>query len=462
MPKTTSHRLAEQIQLLQIAWPILISQLAQVGMTVTDTVMAGRYSAVDLAGVAFGASIWVPIYVAFAGLLVANTSLVAHAIGANDLLRARRTAQQALWMALLLCPLPLLMLYHADSLLAVLGDATEDKAIADRYLDILAMAVPALAWYLCMRGVAESHGFTRPVMLISLVALALNIPLNAIFIYGYLGIAPQGGVGCAIATALLLTLQALALTAVIHRHPRFYGLRLFHQFSRPHLASLRRLLALGGPIALTSFAETALFSATTLLLAPLGAFTVAANHIAMNISVLFFMVPFSISIATTVRVGHHLGAGQPGQARFAALQALKLSLLAPVLAFLVLVFGGETIAAWYTEDEALTHIASSLLIWAALFQFSDALQTCSLGALRGYRDTRVPFWMTLVAYWGVAVPLGYSLTYGSLGLTAWGVSGMWMGLIVGLTLAAGLLLWRLARVSRAALTPGGKKQRAPC
>ncbi len=429
-------------------------------MAVTDTVMAGRYSAVDLAGVALGASVWVPLYVAFAGLLIANTSLVAHAIGADDPQRARRTAQQAVWMALLLCPLPLLLLYHADGLLAVLGNTGAAHPIADRYLDTLALAMPALAWYLCMRGTAESHGFTRPVMLTSLAALLLNVPLNAVFIYGYGGIDAQGGAGCASATALLLVLQAVVLTAVVHRHPRFTRLGLFRQWSAPHPASLRRLLALGGPIALTSFAETALFSATTLLLAPLGAITVAANHVAMNISVLFFMVPFSISIATTVRVGHHLGAGQPDQARFAALQALKLSLVAPVLAFMVLVFGGETITSWYTENEELRRIASGLLLWAALFQFSDALQACSLGALRGYRDTRIPFWLTLIAYWGVAVPLGYTLTYGAAGFAARGVSGMWIGLIVGLTLAAAALLWRLNRVS-AAKTAAGADTVAP-
>jgi MATE family multidrug resistance protein len=246
----------------------------------------------------------------------------------------------------------------------------------------------------------------------------------------------------------------LLAPAVVHRHPRFARLRLFRQWSAPHPASLHRLLTLGGPIALTSFAETALFSATTLLLAPLGAITLAANHVAMNISVLFFMVPFSISIATTVRVGHHLGAGQPGEARFAAGQALKLSLVAPVLAFMVLVFGGETITTWYTENRELRRIASGLLLWAALFQFSDALQACSLGALRGYRDTRIPFWLTLVAYWGVAVPLGYTLTYGGAGFAARGVSGMWIGLIVGLTLAAAALLWRLNLVSAARTAAG--------
>jgi MATE family multidrug resistance protein len=432
----------------------LISQLAQVGMGVTDTVMAGRYAAIDLAGVALGTSVWVPIYVAFAGLLIANTSLVAHAIGADDSQRARRTAQQAVWMALLLCPLPLLMLYHADILLAALGNTGAAQAIADRYLDTLALAVPALAWYLCMRGVAESHGFTRPVMLTSLAALALNVPFNAAFMYGVGSIAAQGGAGCASATALLLVLQAVVLTIVVHRHPRFKRLQLFRQWSAPKLASLRRLLALGGPIALTSFAETALFSATTLLLAPLGAIVVAANHIAMNISVLFFMVPFSISIATTVRVGQHLGAGHAQQARFAALQALKLSLAAPVLAFLVLVFGGETITAWYTGDQELRRIASGLLLWAALFQFSDALQACALGALRGYRDTRTPFWLTLTAYWGIAVPVGYTLTYGGAGVVARGVSGMWIGLIVGLTLAAAALLWRLNHVSATRIASG--------
>jgi MATE family multidrug resistance protein len=350
-------------------------------------------------------------------------------------------------MALFACPLPFLLVYKADLLLAILGSGDDVNAIADNYLNVLAMAVPAMVWYLCLRGVAESHGFTRPVMLVSLLALGLNIPLNTLFIYGGWGMQPLGGVGCAYATAILLALQAAALTAVVYRHRRFSQLRLFYQWGRPQLAKVRQLVALGGPIALTSFAETSLFSATTLLLAPLGAAVVAANHIAMNISVLFFMVPFSLSLATTVRVGQHLGAERPRQARFAALQALKLSLIAPLLALVVLVWGGQTIANWYTSDEQVTRLAAHLLLFAALFQFSDAVQACSLGALRGYRDTRIPFWYTLFAYWGVAVPVGYGLTYGVLSVQPWGVSGMWVGLIVGLSVAALLLLWRLKQVS---------------
>ncbi len=448
MPSTSSKRVIEQRQLLQIAWPILVSQLAQVGISVTDTVMAGHYSAVDLAGVALGASIWIPIYVSFAGLLISNTTLVAHAVGAGDSRHARGTAQQALYLSLLLCPLPFALLWNADYLLALLGSSGEVGAVADHYLDALAFAVPAMIWYLCLRGVAEGHGFTRPVMVISLAALLLNIPLNQLFIHGELGLPELGGAGCAYATTILLWLQAAVLSLVVHRHQRFAQLRLFRHWSRPSAAGIRALLALGVPISLTSFAETSLFSATTLLLAPLGATVIAANQIAINTSALLFMVPFSISVATTVRVGQHLGAGREHQARFAALQALKLCLVIPLLALAILVFGGPTIASWYTLDTAVSSLAASLLLLAALYQFSDALQACSLGALRGYRDTRIPFYLTLFAYWGVAVPVGYSLTYGHLGLEPRGVSGMWMGLIIGLTLAAVLLLSRLQWISR--------------
>ena len=168
----------------------------------------------------------------------------------------------------------------------------------------------------------------------------------------------------------------------------------------------------------------------------------------MNTSALLFMLPFSISVATTVRVGQHLGAERPDRARFAALQALKLCLMVPVLALVILVLGGPTIASWYSVDHAVTSLAAHLLLLAAVYQFSDAVQACSLGALRGYRDTRIPFWLTLFAYWGVAVPVGYGLTYGHLTTAPWGVSGMWTGLIIGLTLAAALLLLRLAWISR--------------
>lgn len=448
---STSKARHEIRQIARIGWPIIISQLAQVSMAVVDSIMAGRYASMDLAGVALATSLYVPIYVSLAGLLVANTTLLAHAVGANQQDKARHTAQQAVWLALLIAPVLMLVMFNAEILLGWFAAEPGVVAIADRYLNLLAPSIPAMAVYLCLRGIAESHSFTRPVMIISLAAAVLNIPLNLVTIYGGLGIPAMGGAGCGLSTAILVCLQAIALALTVYAHPRFGKLKLFSGWERPRATDMLSILKLGGPIGLTNLSETTLFSAITLMLAPLGATVIAANQVAMNFTALLFMIPFSISVATTVRVGQHLGAGSPKGARFAALQALKLCLVFPLINLTILLLSAPYIAGAYTDNQAVISLATQLLVMAAFFQFSDALQAFSLGALRGYKDTRRPFWITLFAYWGVAVPLGYFLTYGGAEVSALGARGMWVGLIVGLSLAAVLLLRRLAMTSQRAL-----------
>lgn len=438
----------ERRLLATIALPILVSQLAQLGMGAVDAAMAGRYSAVDLAGVALGSGVWIPLFVFFAGLLVANTTLVAHALGGGDVAGARATVHQAGWLAVLVSVPAIALLAGAGPLLALLPIEAAVGRVTNGYLQALAFGVPAMALHLCLRGVAEGSGHTRPVMVISLVAAVANVPLNYLFIYGAGVLPPLGGVGCGVSTALLWWLQLPALAIVVSRHPRFRAMTVVRRPQRPRPAAIRRLLTLGAPIGLAGFAETSLFSAATFLLAPLGPLVVAANQIAMSITGLVFMVPFSFAMALTVRVSHHLGAGAPRDAWSTVRTGLGLCLLFPIGSLALLVFGGSALASLYSTDAAVIDIARSLLLMAAVFQFSDALQVSAIGALRGYRDTRVPSLLTLVAYWLVGLPVGYWLAY-----HGWprplGAVGMWAGLIAGLTAAAALLLWRLRYTARA-------------
>lgn len=447
MPHKRHTARRERRALATVALPILVSQLAQLSMGAVDAAMAGRYSAVDLAGVALGSGVWIPLFVFFAGLLVANTTLVAHALGAGNAPGARATVHQAGWLAVLLSIPAIALLAGAGALLKLLPIEPDVARITAGYLRALALGVPAMAAHLCLRGVAEGSGHTRPVMVISLTAAAANVPLNYLFIYGAGILQPLGGVGCGVSTTLLWWLQLPAMALVVSRHPRFRALAVLGRPERPRPRSIRQLLTLGAPIGLAGFAETSLFGAVTFLLAPLGPLVVAANQIAMSISGLIFMVPFSFGMALTVRVSRHLGAGAPAAARSAVRTGLGLCLLFPLGSLAVLVFGGGALASLYTNNQAVVEIARRLLLMAAVFQFSDALQVNAIGALRGYRDTRVPSLLTLVAYWLIGLPIGYWLAY-----YGWerpfGAVGMWAGLIAGLTAAAAFLLLRLRHTTR--------------
>jgi MATE family multidrug resistance protein len=206
---------------------------------------------------------------------------------------------------------------------------------------------------------------------------------------------------------------------------------------------LRELLGNGLPIGVTVAMEGSLFIVTALLIGRLGAVPVAAHQIAINVASLCFMVPLGLAEATTVRVGHALGRGDPLGVRRAARAGYALVLATQATSALVLLTGRHAIVALYTGDAAVAALAASLLLYAAAFQFPDGIQVLSAGALRGLRDTRVPMWLAAIAYWGIGMPLGAGL-----GLyLGWGPRGMWIGLIAGLTVAALLLGRRFQRSS---------------
>jgi MATE family multidrug resistance protein len=223
---------------------------------------------------------------------------------------------------------------------------------------------------------------------------------------------------------------------------------LFSRFDWPQWAVIKRLLGIGLPIGIAVFAESSIFAVIALLIGSLGATVVAGHQIALNFSSLVFMIPYSLGMAVTVRVGQALGREEPREARFAAGVGMGTALAYACLSASLMLLLREPIAAIYTADPTVIHVAAMLIVYSALFQFSDAIQVTAAGALRGYQDTRVTMILTLFAYWGIGLPVGYAL-----GLTDWfgtpsGPSGLWQGLIVGLSCAALMLSIRLARSAR--------------
>jgi MATE family multidrug resistance protein len=232
--------------------------------------------------------------------------------------------------------------------------------------------------------------------------------------------------------------------------------RIFQRFDAPDWRILRRLLRVGLPIGIAVFAEASIFSVIALLIGSLGVTVVAGHQIALNFSSLVFMIPYSLGMAVTVRVGHALGAGAARQARFRAGVGIGTALLYACLSASLMLLLREHIARLYTSDTEVIALAAALIVFAALFQFSDALQVTAAGALRGYQDTRMTMLITLLAYWGIGLPVGYSL-----GLSDWlgepgGPGGLWQGLVVGLTCAAVLLCLRLHGISRERVERAGR------
>lgn len=434
--------------LLVLALPIMIAQLATTAMGFVDAVMAGRVGPRDLAAVALGNSIWVPVFLLMTGTLLATTPKVAQRFGAGTHSEIGPIVRQALWLALVVGLMATGMLIAAEPILHIMKVDPELIGPCMQYLHGIAAGLPAVALYHVLRCYSDGMGRTRPAMILGLCALALNIPLNYVFIYGHLGVPAMGGAGCGWATGIVMWFMALGMVAYTRWAPAYQKSELFSRFDWPQWSVIKRLLGIGLPIGIAVFAESSIFAVIALLIGSLGATVVAGHQIALNVSSLVFMIPYSLGMAVTVRVGQALGRNEPREARFAAGVGMGTALAYACLSASMMLLLREHIATIYTADPTVIHVAAMLIVYSALFQFSDAIQVTAAGALRGYQDTRVTMILTLFAYWGIGLPVGYAL-----GLTDWfgapsGPSGLWQGLIVGLSCAALMLSIRLTRSAR--------------
>jgi len=316
------------------------------------------------------------------------------------------------------------------------------------YLRAVACGFPAVALYQVLRCFSDGLGHTRPSMVVGILALTLNIPLKYIFIYGKLGLPAMGGVGCGWSTALVMGFMLLAMLFWVRRAEYYQPSQLFARFDWPQWSVLSHLLSVGVPIGIAVFAEASIFSVIALLIGALGATVVAGHQIALNFTSLIFMIPLSLGMAITIRIGQALGRGAPRDARFAAGVGIVSSLVYACFSAGSMLLFSEQIARIYTPDPAVIAVAASLFFYAALFQFSDVVQVTAAGALRGYQDTRMTMIFTLFAYWGIGLPVGYALGLTDMFGEPSGPAGLWQGLIAGLSCAAILLTIRLARSAR--------------
>ncbi|WP_370277141.1 MATE family efflux transporter [Pontibacterium sp.] len=438
-----SSRWAEVRQLFIIGWPIIVAQISQTGMGFVDTLMSGHYGAQDLAAIAVGSSIWLPIFLASSGVLMATTPLVAHLVGANRVAKTNSILAQGGLIALILGLLSIVIMHNSAPLLHWMQVAPDLAAKTDAYLRAISWGFPAILLYQVIRSYSEGFGKTRPIMKIAILGLIANIPLNYILIYGKLGLPEMGGVGCGWATAIVMWLTFVAGMFYLLRSPNFCEVDVFHGNRLPRTLALVRFLKLGLPIGMALLIEVSMFAIIALLLADLGEIIVGAHQITISFTGMVFMVPLSISMALTIRIGHQLGAKNPEGARFSASTGAIITICFAMVSATTMVLLAPDIAALYTKNPEIITIAASLISIAALFQFSDAIQVACAGALRGYKDTNVPLLIVFVSFWVVGLPLGYTLARTDFILPAMGPQGFWVALVIGLTISGALLAQRL-------------------
>jgi MATE family multidrug resistance protein len=426
-----------------LALPLVLGHVSTGLINFVDNVIAGHHGTRTLASVTVGtALLWLPMMVPI-GTLIALTASVSQLDGAGRRKEIAPLFRQALWLGLGLGLLMFAFLSAVPMALGEFGIAPDIIPGATAFAHAVRWGVPALILFFCMRYLSEGLHWTLPTMLLGFGGLVVLAPLGYALAFGAGPLPEMGAAGLGAASATVMWLQALCFGLYLWRSRRFAPLGLFAHLELPRWRAIGALLATGLPIGVTVLMEGGLFIATALLIARLGEVPAAAHQIAINVSALCFMVPMGLAEATTVRVGHALGAGAPDGVRRAARAGYAIVLATQALSALVLLSGHDAIVAVYTSDVAVAALASTLLLYAAAFQFPDGIQVMSAGSLRGLHDTRVPMFLAMISYWGLGMPLGAGL---GLGL-GWGPQGMWAGLIVGLTAAAllmgGRLAWRL-------------------
>ncbi len=422
------------------------AQLAQMGMGVTDVVMAGQYNSVDLAGVALGGSLLWPVMLLMMGLIQAMTPTIAQLNGAGESAEIGEVVRQGLWLALAGGLIGVLILNHIGPVYEMMEVDPAASRISIPYLAMASTGFPALMGFFCLRFLADGMGFTRPAMLIAFGALALKVPLNYVLIHGKLGLPEMGGVGCGLANGIINWFQ-LTMILIVVWQKRFNATAWRHRFSLPDARRIRALLVIGFPIGLGIFAEVGLFAFTTLLLGRFGATVVSAHNIAMNLNGVLFMPALALGMAATIRIGFRVGAGEIRQARTTALLVITTTILMALAGSMLIFLLRFELVDLYTSEATVSNQASVLLLFVAFFLVFDALQSTASGALRGYKDTRVPMWIALFSYWIVGLPMECALGFGWIG-EPMGVYGFWTGLALGVGTAAFLLSVRLWRISR--------------
>ncbi|AVR95876.1 MATE family efflux transporter [Pseudoduganella armeniaca] len=450
---TLSNVRREALSLWQLAWPVLVGQLATVGMAAADVAMTGHTSAAELAAVSLGASVWSIILLTVSGTMMAINTVVAHEVGAGAFDKIPHSVRQALWKAAGVGLIAAVLANLSTLLFDHLYLAPEVNARASMFVHIISAGLVPFAAYRALYGYSASINHTKPVMVIAILGLLLNVAINWVLVFGHFGAPKMGALGCAIATAAVVWFDLLAMLVWVRIAPAYRQTYPFTRWEWPHWPEIWSMLKLGVPIGVTYFAEVSVFGAVSLLIARFGVVTVSAHQIALNFSSLTFMVPLSFGIGMIARVGQALGEGNPQRARFASLVGLSMSVGFAVLSAVFIALFRHQIAAIYTSDPAVRELCAHLLLFAALFQLSDAAQVAASCAIRGYKVTRAPMVIQLIAFWGVALPLGCVLGLAPDWIpfapaTPMSASGFWIGLVLGLTVAAVLLSTYLLRLSK--------------
>ena len=433
--------------LTKLAVPVSLAQLAVMGMSATDVIIAGQAGTTDLAGMNLGANIWNLISLFFMGISFATQPLVAKQFGANNDDGIKHQLHQSLWMCLCIGLLAMLCVLFAAWGIQFVDYDDGMKAVARGYLYVISCSALPIVLMGALRGTLEGMSLTKVLFYINFSAFLINIPLDYILVNGLFGVPALGGVGCALATTLLVWLMFLACIVVVISHRRLAGKNLLQHFQKPNKKTIFNTVKVGLPIGISILIEMSLFAGSGILIAYFGEIEVGAHAVAITIASMSFMLYMGIGQGITIRASQLLGAGEPEQAWYAIKSGTYFNLILSVLLCIVFVIFTEPLVRLFSKDDALIPLAVVLLYFGAAFQIVDSLQVAAMFGLRAYQDTATPPKYQFFAFWVFGLPLGVYLSFNDTLFGLNGAKGMWFAMVVSLLVVGILLLKRLKTVA---------------
>ena len=435
---------------LTLGIPLIGAQLAQQGINATDIFILGQLSALDLAAAVLATQYYFTIFIFGMGLAIAVMPMVAQAYGRGDEVAVRRSMRMGMWASIIYGALALPLFFWSEPILLALGQEPDVAAKAAQYLHVVGFALfPALLFQV-LRSLVSATGRARVVLWVSLLTLVVNAVVAYALVLGGFGM-PQIGIrGAAIATFVGQAFGFFYLVAYIGREAMLARYELFVRFWKPDWQALKEVVLLGLPIGISVLAEVSMFTVSSVLMGQIGAIPLAAHGIVLQLASIAFMVPLGLSQAGTVRVGMFHGAGDRANVIRASITVMAIAICFAVVSGLTFALAPVPLVSLFMDTglpnapEVLAY-AVPLVFVAALFQLLDGGQATINGLLRGLKDTRVPMFLVLIAYWVVGLPLAWLLAF-PFGLE--GV-GIWVGFMLGLGAAAVLLALRFRHLLRA-------------
>ena len=428
----------------KLAYPVMLSQLSHVMVGVTDSIMVGHVGATSLAAASLANVVFNLLMLFGIGVSYAITPLVASAAGTHDTDKISRILRHGIMIALVNSLVLILLVLSCKNILYHIDQPPEVVELAIPYLSIIAFSLLPLLVFQTFRQFAEGLSNTRIAMIIMVMSVVVNVGLNYLLIYGHAGFPAMGLAGAGWGSLVARLLMMAAIIGYVYQAASFRVFRAGFYFVAYSKKMFSQLLHLGIPAGMQFIFEVAAFDFSAIMMGWLGTKTLAAHQIAINLATISYMTTSGLAAATTIRVSTELGKRNFTKMREVAFTLLLMALVFMTLWGIVFIAGRQLLPGLYVDDQAVVNIAVPLIVIAGFFQLSDGAQVVCAGALRGLQDVKVPSFLIFVAYWIIGLPLGYWLAFRA----GYGGTGIWWGLLIGLTVTAIAMLIRFDRLTK--------------